>query len=171
MRNIEGTGGQAPRQKRSIWPWVVVGMLGCHVAAMLVAMRIATNDRHFSVVQNYYEKAINWDDEQSKVRESQKLAWQIAIDASPEADVMGRRNVTFTVTDRSGKPIEGSTLAVEYFHYAHPDKTHEVKLATIQPGRFTQALPMRHAGFYEFHFVVTAQGETFVSQQTWELAK
>lgn len=49
-----------PKSRRSIWPFIVVGMLLAHAGSMIYIV-ILTQRNKPPVVDNYYEKAVNWD--------------------------------------------------------------------------------------------------------------
>lgn len=172
MRNIEATATAGRPNRRSAWPWFIVALLASHVLAMVVAVTIAVRDRSFAVVPNYYDRAVNWDEEQAKFRASEKLGWQVQVEAAGQVDPLGRRVVSFVLTDSRGHAISGATLQVEYFHEAHGDEDHDVELTpdASDPTRFTRLLPMRYAGEWEFHFTANAGGQTFVAKQTQTLS-
>lgn len=44
----------------SYWPWFVVALLVCHVTGMLWVVIISQRNKP-PVIENYYEKAVNWD--------------------------------------------------------------------------------------------------------------
>ena len=159
---------QAKRVKRARWPWIIVGLLGGHVTIMVVAVIIATNDRSFAVVPNYYQRAVNWDQTQAQKRASEKLGWHVRVEASNQVDPIGRRAMSFVLTDADGKALDHAVLEIEYFHDSHGDEEKQVKLTpdATDPSRFTVLLPMRYAGNWEFHFTATAGGKTFVAAAT-----
>lgn len=171
MRHIESTSLPIARRK-SWWPWFVVGLLGTHVAAMAIAVTLATRDRSFAVVPDYYQRAVNWDQAQAQIRASEKLGWRIAVEASDQVDPLGRRVASFVFTDARGSALPRATLEVEYFHHAHGDDDHMVKLSpdAADPTHFTALLPMRYAGQWEFHFTGQSGGQTFVAKQLQTLS-
>lgn len=161
------TSNGQPRKPAGKWPWIIVGLLGGHVTIMIIAVTIAVHDRSFSVVPNYYQRAVNWDQTQAEKRASEKLGWRVRVEASEQVDPLGRRAISFVLSDAQGKPIDHARMSVEYFHDAHGDEEKQVKLTpdARDPSRFSAVLPMRYAGDWEFTFTVTAQGKTFVSHE------
>lgn len=169
MKNLEAAAAPSARpSRRSRWPWIIVGLLGSHVLAMVVAVTIAVHDRSFAVVPNYYQRAVNWDEQQAQLRASEKLGWKVEVEASGQVDPLGRRVVSFVLSDAQGHAIPGTTLEVEYFHDAHGDEDHVVKLTpdAADPTHFTSLLPMRYAGEWEFHFTAKSGDQTFIAKQT-----
>jgi len=150
------------------WPFIILGLLSAHVLLMLVAVTIAIHDPSFSVEPNYYQKGLSWDESRAQLRASEKLGWQVHVEASESVDPLGRRAVSFVLTDSAGKAIEGATLSVDYFHHAHAEQDFQATPASDPSDgrRFSQVLPMRYAGTWEFHFIAKARGKTFIASST-----
>lgn len=165
MRNLEGTAGG--RDRKSPWPWIIVGMLLTHVLIMVVAMTIAVRDKSAAIVPNYYERAVNWDAEQAKYRASEKLGWHVEMEAAEQIDPVGRREVRFILTDAQGQAVPGANIDLEYFHDAHgnEDRTVSLKPDSSDPRYFTALLPMRYAGEWELHYTITAGKQSFIGKQ------
>ena len=162
MKNAEATAIRGGRPSRR-WPMIIVGLLAGHVTLMMVACAIATHDKSFSVVPNYYGRAVNWDQEQALRRASKELGWHVAVQASGRVDASGRRAVSFVLSDANGNPVRDATLEADFFHHAHPEAERVVKLEADpqQPGRFPALLSMPYSGTWEFHFAASGQGKTF----------
>lgn len=164
---------ETPARRSVRWPLIIVSLLGGHVALMVGAVMIATNDRSFAVTPDYYQRAVNWDREQADRRASEALGWRVAVETSPRVDPLGRRAVAFVLTDARGRAVDGATLDVAYFHHAHAYDRQKLADLTPDPDaatRFTRRLPMRHAGMWEFRFTAKAGGKTFVATQTQVIA-
>jgi len=160
----------APRGGRR-WPMIIIGMLAVHVAIMVACAMIATHDSSFAVVDDYYERAVNWDKSQAALRASQQLGWKLQIEPRQQIDPLGNRQIAFILTDASGNPIPNAQLSVQYFHDAHANQAQRVTLVA-DPGdsrRFTRTLPMRYAGIWEFHLIATANGQTFIADRTQKI--
>ena len=153
------------------WPWIIVGLLAVHVAGMVTAAMIATHDRSFAVVDNYYEKAVHWDQSQAILRASREMGWKVEIKPGDRVDPLGRRRVEFVVTDAQGRAIESSVLTAEYFHDAHASEVRKVTLSPdgSDPSHFGAVLPMRYAGVWEYQISVTAGDKTYVEKKTLTL--
>jgi len=153
------------------WPWIIVGLLSVHIAGMVTAAMIATHDKSFAVVDNYYEKAVHWDQSQAMLRVSRELGWNVEIRPSGRVDPLGRRRVDFVVTNAQGRAIPSAVLNVEYFHDAHASEVRKVTLSPDgnDPTRFGVVFPMRYAGMWEYQVTVTAGGKTYVEKKSQTL--
>jgi nitrogen fixation protein FixH len=156
-----------PRPRRHLkWPLIVVGLLTGHVSVMIVAVVIATHDKSFAVLPDYYQKAVHWDQGQAELRASERLGWQCAFTPSPEVDPLGRRSVTFTLVDSAGRGIPGVDIRVTYFHHARPAELFNATLRTDDAGRATQPITMRNQGFWQVNVTATKAGQKFVQTTT-----
>ena len=152
-------------KRRSPWPWIIVGLLLCHVTLMVAAAAIATRDPSFAVVPNYYEKGVNWDKTQAEKRASDKLGWKLTIEPSTHPDARGQRTVQVGLTDAAGHAVSAAKIEFDYFHDSHANEQKNVTLA-LEDGKARQTLAMPYTGFWEFHATATAEGKTFVSTTT-----
>ncbi len=50
----------APGKRRSVWPFIVVGLLCAHAGGMIFVVSLTQRNKP-PVIENYYEKAVNWD--------------------------------------------------------------------------------------------------------------
>jgi nitrogen fixation protein FixH len=132
---------------------------------MMVAVAIATRDRSFAVLPNYYDNAVHWDQDQAKKRASEQLGWKLEIFPAESIDPLGRRNVTLRLTDATGQPLPAS-IEVSYFHHAHANEPQTLSATTGSDGRASVAAPMRYAGFYDFRCTATAGKQTFTTTLT-----
>jgi nitrogen fixation protein FixH len=150
------------------WPLIVVGLLAAHVGGMVYAVALINHrTRTLGVVDNYYDQAVRWDEHQALMRESRALGWQVKIEPATEIDPAGRRAVAFTLTDAAGYPVTDATLDVTCIHPAHADAPVQASFPASKDGRFTQVLPMRYEGFYDFNVTAKAAGgKTFVTTVT-----
>jgi hypothetical protein len=55
-----GPGTAGPSRRFSVWPFIVIGLLLAHVVGMLSVVTIFNRNKP-PVVENYYQKAVNWD--------------------------------------------------------------------------------------------------------------
>ena len=158
----------AAQKRRSLWPYLIVGMLAAHVAGMVVAFTITMRDKTFLVVPDYYDRAQHWDAAQAERRASAALGWKLQLEPGKAVDEHGNRAVKVTLADAQDHAIAGLKLRLEYFHHAHPDQQHKLDLtADPNDGRiFGAALPMSYSGVWEFHLTGQAGDKRFVETQT-----
>ena len=147
------------------WPIIIIGLLVAHVLLILWAVSFAVN-ANFTVVPDYYQRAVAWDQTQAQKRASEKLGWQIVVAADRNVSPLGQRLVSFALTDAQGNPIPGATLAGQYFHHAHGNQVQSFELQpdSQTPGRFAATLPMRDEGLWHFEIVARTADHTWQTQ-------
>lgn len=145
------------------WPLIVVGLLLGHVSIMVTAVILATRDKSFAVLPNYYEKAVNWDKNQAELRASEKLGWQVTLVPSPDVDPTGHRTLLFTLTDAAGQPIAGADVELTWYHHARPAELLKATVHTDVSGRASDSVLMRSEGFYQITVTANVDGRRFVT--------
>jgi nitrogen fixation protein FixH len=158
--------GQGGRFGVARWPLIIIGLLSIHVAGMLVAVSIATRDRSFAVMPDYYDRALNWDRAQAEKRASQKLGWKLQIEPAGAVDPTGRRRVRIRLIDAQGRPISPATIQITAYHHAHASQRQTIQFQTDADGNAQQAMAMPFAGFYQFDSTAAARGEEFTCSLT-----
>jgi nitrogen fixation protein FixH len=165
--NAENPALPAPRKPRHWkWPLIVVGLLLGHISIMVTAVVLATSDKSFAVLPDYYQKAVNWDKDQADLRASAKLGWQAILVPSPEVDPTGRRSIALTLTDAGGRPIANADVEVAAYHQARPNEVIQTTFHTDASGQASQALVMRREGFYQIGITARAGTQRFVTAMT-----
>ena len=158
----------APGRKRGYWTWplIVLGLLLGHASIMATAVVLATGDKSFTVLPNYYEKAVNWDKTQAERRASEKLGWQVELVPSPGVDPTGHRALALTLADAAGRPIPDAVVELAWYHHARPTELYNTTLHTDGTGRATGTVIMRGEGFYQISVTAAAGGNRFVTAVT-----
>ena len=158
---------QPPKPQRPwrywTWPLIVVSLLLGHVSIMVTAVILATGDKSFAVLPNYYERAVNWDKNQAELRASEKLGWQVTLVPSPDVDPTGRRALSLTLTDAAGQPNAGADVELTWYHHARPAELLKASLHTDAAGRASDNIIMRNEGVYQINVSVKADGRRFVT--------
>ena len=155
-----------PAKQSYRWPLIVIGLLGTHFVLMIVAATIATHDRSFAVMPNYYEQGLNWDKSQALKRQSEKLGWKITIAPATTVDSAGRRAVEIVLADAQGHAIPSARVEITYFHHANATQLFEIAGTTSHDGRIALLTPMRTAGFYDFRCTASANNVNFATTIT-----
>lgn len=152
-------------KKFNRWPVIIVLLLVTHIVLMLTAMTIATSDRSFAVVPNYYQEAVKWDQTKAAQTASNSLGWKVSLDIDANIDPKGERQVSVKVTDAAGAAVDVSKVELRYFHYAHGNDPRDITLLS-HDGKISGSLPLRFEGFYEFIINATAGDKRFVEKVT-----
>jgi nitrogen fixation protein FixH len=145
-----------------VMPGVIAGLLGGHIVFIILAITLATGDRSFAVVPDYYQKAVDWDQRQADLTASDDLGWQVDLTPSEQVDDPGKRRVVVSARDGAGQPIAGATARLHYYHLARAGEHRSAELAEVLPGQYTAELPMSAQGRWSLEIELQRGTERYV---------
>lgn len=155
-----------PRPRRVLFfPALVVGLLSMHIALCLWGVYLATSSQTFAVENDYYNKALHWDDNQAAERASLNLGWHAGIDISATADLQHERQVVLTLTDRNNAPLCGASVDLIYYHRARATDVSNATLRDLGEGHYAAALPLSRPGIWNIHLAITHGKDRFLAHQ------
>jgi hypothetical protein len=157
-------------KKGSLWPWIIGGALVLHVVVSLVVVFFATTDASYAVEEDYYQKAINWDEKRAQDRINNELGWSLSFSVTPPTSPGEHPTIEVDLADITARPLAGAAIALETFHKAHSE---DIIRIMIEPagdaGRYTASPGMLHNGRWELRFTVDHGGEHFTYTETRHL--
>lgn len=152
------------RRRRFAMPAVVLGLLGGHVVFILLAITLATGDRSFAVVPDYYQKAVAYDDRKAALAVSAALGWRVALEPGAQVTSLGERDVLVRLRDREGAAVSGAQVAVSGYHFSRADEPVSFELAEALPGQYVGRAPLGREGFWWFELTAVRGGEDFFTE-------
>ena len=153
-------------KKGFLWPAVIVSALAIHVVVSLVVVFIATSDPSYAVEEDYYQKAINWDEKRAQDRTNENLDWNLEFSVSPPEQPGEQPKVELTLENQLGLPLTGAAVSIETFYNSLSGDILRAHFpATDESGRSEITLPMKHNGRWELRFTAQHNGETFTHSE------
>ncbi|MEM6568837.1 MAG: FixH family protein [Planctomycetota bacterium] len=152
------------------WPLIVVGLLATHVAAMLLAVKVATAGGGHTIVPDYYQKALAWDDMREEARNAARMGWTAAVTPSVMTDGQGLREVRILLHDRYGQPVEGASVEANTWHRAIGDAHVFSARPADEAGVYVGRAPMGRPGTWELELIATRGEERFVQATVLDVA-
>lgn len=149
-RGGSGDPGAASRRAGLFWGSLVVGLLGIQVVVGVGAVILATGDPSVSVVPDYYDKALRWDDEKQSRADSEALGWQADISVPGGADRNGDRTVVVRLRDEEGTAIDGAAVIMSVYHHARASELQELELRGHGDGHYSGTARMPQGGLWQF---------------------
>jgi hypothetical protein len=154
----------------TLWPWIIGGALVLHVVVSLGVVFFATTDASYAVEEDYYQKAMNWDEKRAQDRTNDELGWSLTFAAAPPTTPGEQPTIEVRLTDIDGEPLAGATIALETFHKARSEDVIRITLvAAEEPDLYTASPAMRHNGLWELRFSVDRDGQHFTLTETRHL--
>lgn len=152
-----------------VWPLcIVLFLLGGMASAFRVVIASRT-DGGVAVVENYYDKALHWDEEATARAASAALRWQaqIVIEALPGAE---QHRVQVVLRDAEGRPVEGLQVHLQAQRPFQAEPAVDAVLApTGEAGVYAHAAPRWALGLWDLDLVATRGAERFQLAQRVEV--
>ncbi|MEM1354789.1 MAG: FixH family protein [Planctomycetota bacterium] len=152
-----------PRGRVWVMPAVIFGLLGGQMIFITTAITLATGDRSFAVVPDYYQKAVDWDEHRADLLASEQMGWTLEVLPGESPDEFGKRPLLILVRDAEDQAIRGARVRVAYFHHARAGDHHSVELAEVLPGHYAAEAQIARHGRWQFDVEVERGAQRFVA--------
>lgn len=142
----------APKRRfrdKLVWPGMVFILISISFTLMSITLYLAVSDRSFGVEDEYYAKAVSWDETAADRAASEALGWSIDLTLAPDVDLSGKRAVMVVLTDSQGEPVEAKASEVYAFHHARRKEAVQFDLTRIAPGRYSAGAPLLRDGVWQ----------------------
>lgn len=170
QRRLTGDSDLARKDRGAarFWGSLVIGLLGTQVLIGVGSIIIATGDPSAAVVPDYYQKALNWDEERASQAASDALGWQTEITVSDGVDRTGRRTLLVRLLDRGGQAVEDATVSARLYHHARAAQSQTVQFRDRGNGYYTAVPAMGRAGLWQMELTAVPSDDdtTFLKSQT-----
>ncbi len=161
----QGSAKQVQPARRFTMPLVVAGLLGGHIVFIVVAITLATGDRSFAVVPDYYNKAVDHDQHKAQLAESAALGWQLEIKPASVIDAVGRRELVVVLRDAAGQSISDASVSVTCYHLARANQVQTLTLREVLPGQYAAQSDLGKEGFWNFDLTAVRGEERFIAER------
>jgi nitrogen fixation protein FixH len=165
----------APRKKPLVpphiaWPAFVVALLLLGIGSAFEALFAARSDGGAQIVEDYYDAALGFEDEQAARAASAALGW--AADVEVGVCENGLCAVELTVRDRAGAPVTGLAGVLTTSRPQEAGTAAKIPLAPKEgaPGVYRQLVPLAAAGLWDFSIDARRGDERFLTTTRLDLA-
>jgi hypothetical protein len=117
-----------------------------------------SNDSTFAVEDDYYRKAVTWDDHMAQAGRNTNLGWKAAATAT-RTPGQGIR-LQFVLTEASGQPVTGAKVSVLAFHNARAGLRVE-SVATAEGPGYRADLKLDQPGLHEVRLTAQRGAQVF----------
>ena len=168
-----GAADEKRAARRAAWFWgtFVVCFLGMQLTIGAVAIVLATGDPSVAVVPDYYQKALDWDQEMEARRVSELLRWRADVQIGDALNASGQRLISVRITDASGRGLDEMEGALRLYHHARAAELQEVVLESLGSGVYQGRCVMLRDGLWEveMRFRGESEAQQFVDARTLNL--
>lgn len=153
----------------SLWPPIIAGALAFHVISSLVVVYVATSDPSYAVEDDYYQKAVAWDEKRAQDRTNEDLDWSLEFKVTPPEKPGDQPTLDLTLLDADDEPLVGAAISVEAFHNARGDDIVRDVLTDVGDGVYSATPQMNRDGRWELRFTVDRGAEHFTYAESRHL--
>jgi nitrogen fixation protein FixH len=141
------------------WPLLVISLLGISIGASLITVLASRSDGGAQIIDNYYEKAVNWDATHANQAASDALQWTTTLHVEA-AQPSGLRLLELTVQDAAGGAVSNLRGTVKLYRpdQARPVATIPISEASDAPGVYRQQVPLTATGLWDVQVVAARDG-------------
>jgi nitrogen fixation protein FixH len=164
----------APRSffKRGLhWPVLVAIVFLSNIALATWVIVKANSDPSFAVEDDYYEKALNWNDEIDQRERNAELGWTVTVEGQPRIAGGGWCDLRLRIVDRDGAPISGAQVKMEAMPVARGDDKHLVALDEVLPGSYVARLENARFGRWQLRVHIDRGEDVFAERLSAMIAK
>jgi len=136
------------------------------VVKYAIVLSLMGGDPSIAIEEDYYERAVAWDDERAARAASDALGWTAAIEIGPAPGLPGRGEARIALTDRRGEPVDGARLSARIFHQARAAEATEAVSAAATAGLHRLEVPGARAGYWRVEIEARRGGGRFIEERT-----
>ncbi|NUN16199.1 MAG: FixH family protein [Myxococcales bacterium] len=143
------------------WPVLIVLLLMIPVVGNLVLVMKATGDPSFVIEEDYYRKAVLWDQTMAQQEKNHQLRWALELTTKPGDTAYAPTTVSLVLKDAHGEPIRDASIRVEGFHNARAAHVAAATASETTDGFYQAQLDLRRSGLHEFNVHVVRGSDIF----------
>jgi hypothetical protein len=153
-----------PERRRSIWPWAVVALLAATVLKYAIVLAMISGDPTIAIEEDYYGRAIAWDDSRATRAASDALGWSARISIGP--DRLGRAEARVEIADGAGAAIRDAAVSARIFHHSRAGRAWEGDLPRGEDGIHRATVPGARRGLWRVELEARRGAERFLETRT-----
>lgn len=157
------------KRQGAFWIGLVLALFGVHMSIAAALVYFAHSDPAFAVVPDYYDKAMAWDETKRQEAASDALGWRALLIAGPDSGPVQERDLTLTLVDEAGEPIEDAAVSVQAFHVARSREVVDLEFRHGGMGVYTVRERLPKYGIWEFRIEVVRGEARFTRDLRIEL--
>lgn len=146
------------------WPLLVVLVFSGNIAFATWVFVTASSDPSFAVEQDYYDRALHWNDEIEQRRLNDALGWTVTLDGPAVITQGTSADLVLTVLDAGGRPMSDATITALAFPVARAGASVTIIFEAVAPGRYATRLHEPRPGKWEFRITVARASDVFTAR-------
>lgn len=134
------------------------------------AAYLAIKDPTMSVVPDYHEQALRWDDYAAKLESSAKLGWTLHVNQRSQS-LSEAPSLYMFVRDRDGQPVTGAAGSLRVYPHARGKLVQDLPLVETTDGTYEANPDIHRAGIWQIEVELQRDEDIFISSQEKSLER
>lgn len=147
------------------WIAFVIGLLAMNISVGGALVYFAHSDPSHAVEEDYYAKALAWDEHREQLARNKALGWSVQIDAPKFEMPVRPRDIRLDLRDAEGAPIENATIEAVALHNARAGDRYDIDFTRAPEGGYIGSLRLTRPGWWEFEVVARRGGNLFTAEE------
>lgn len=154
----------AERKARRTWVGIILFLMLSGIGMWVYAAILAISDPTISIVPDYHEKALHWDEHVAIQQASNRLGWTVhphVIEGKLNHTVGEKRTLEVFIRSQDAQPLLGATGSVRVYHHARGRDVQTADLVESEPGSYSAQLLMDKPGIWQIELKLDRKDEHF----------
>ncbi|MGM0558100.1 MAG: FixH family protein [Myxococcota bacterium] len=154
---------------RIFYPGMVIALLTLSVGFVVTTVVAAYSDGGPQVVENYYQKSVDYDETQALRSAAESTDWRIEVENMAQAG--GGEPLLVDIVDAKGRPVTGlqGTLELRRPELAAAVGSSQLTPVDGQPGRYAAGVAPGRKGLWDIQLKVEKGSATYLFEKREEL--
>jgi len=140
------------------WPGMVFAILGGSVLANVYLLTQASSDGGAQIIDNYYEKAADWDATKAQISRTNALGWTVSAEVLPAA---AGKTIQVSILGADKKALVGLQPTVTLQNPIKIDDVSTSEMGESEPGVYRTSVAFSRSGLWDLIIHVPQGTETY----------
>lgn len=159
MRYVKQDPGMTPRDKWIPYYFVAFFVVFCAVDGVMAYLAIKTQTG--VVTEHHYEKGLRYNETIAQAEKMEKLGWKGSIRFAPDAGVVDKGTLSFSLNDPQTKPVAGAKVTAKLVRPTQAGNDEMIELKEAAPGNYQAAVAFPLQGQWDVEIAVLRGDDRF----------
>jgi nitrogen fixation protein FixH len=152
----------APPVRRGRWiPWLFVAGFAVIVAVNATLIVYAVRTFSGLVVENPYQKGLEYDAERAQIDRQNRLGWQYLVMAEPQMGQAGEMEIEIRWTDAARVPLDRLVVTGHLERPVENIPPLQVAFTAVGGGRYRSSVVLPERGVWDLHVTAARGSDSF----------
>jgi nitrogen fixation protein FixH len=154
-----------------LWTGFIILFFAIQALIWTVAILLTSNDASHAVVPGFDPRVQGRVSKSEQHAANRMLGWDVKLVCTPlanQSSTKPQQEVVIEIRDRSGNPLEASSIELSAFHCGQAAKSYQIEVTRRKAGAFHGKLAVSKPGYWQFEgFIHWADETYYLSERLW----